>query len=71
MQRYRGDARRDGAGAHAAGYRPRRMIRVGTSGRSYDHWTGVPYPHGAAPRQRLDLYAPRFDTVEVNSTFYR
>ena len=49
------------------------MIRVGTSGWSYPSgkgtWKGVFYP----PRTRDELayYAERFDTVEVNSTFYR
>lgn len=51
-------------------------IRVGTSGWSYPGgrgaWTGVFYP--PAGRRRVDelaYYAERFDTVEVNSTFYR
>jgi uncharacterized protein YecE (DUF72 family) len=51
-------------------------IRVGTSGWSYPTgrgtWNGVFYP---APRPRgfdeLAYYAEHFDTVEVNSTFYR
>jgi uncharacterized protein YecE (DUF72 family) len=46
-------------------------IHVGTSGWSYDHWEGVLYPHGTPARERLDHYVPRFQTVEVNSTFYR
>lgn len=54
-------------------------IRVGTSGWSYPHgrgaWTGIFYPAaGAAGRARVDelaYYAERFDTVEVNSSFYR
>ena len=46
-------------------------IHVGTSGWSYEHWQGVLYPHGAPPRARLDYYAARFRTVEVNSTYYR
>ena len=51
-------------------------IRVGTSGWSYPTgagtWNGIFYP---APRPRgfdeLAYYAERFDTVEVNSSFYR
>jgi uncharacterized protein YecE (DUF72 family) len=51
-------------------------IRIGTSGWSYPSgrgtWNGVFYP---APRPRgfdeLAFYADHFDTVEVNSTFYR
>ena len=49
------------------------MIRVGTSGWSYPSgkgtWKGVFYPPGT--RDELAYYAERFDTVEVNSTFYR
>ena len=49
------------------------MIRVGTSGWSYPSgkgtWKGVFYPPGT--KDELAYYAERFDTVEVNSTFYR
>ncbi|MBA3948371.1 MAG: DUF72 domain-containing protein [Acidobacteria bacterium] len=49
------------------------MIRVGTSGWSYPSgkgtWNGVFYPRGT--RDALAHYAERFDSVEVNSTFYR
>ncbi len=44
---------------------------IGTSGWSYDHWNGVLYPHDLPPAQRLDCYARRFRTTEINSTFYR
>ncbi len=44
---------------------------VGTSGWSYDHWQGILYPRGASSLGRLDAYARRFGTVEVNNTFYR
>lgn len=46
-------------------------IRIGTSGWSYDHWEGVLYPSGTAVAARRDLYAEHFDTVELNSSFYR
>src|SRR3954452_9510676 len=46
-------------------------IHIGTSGWSYDHWQGVLYPHGSSSLERLDAYARRFRTVEVNNTFYR
>jgi uncharacterized protein YecE (DUF72 family) len=46
-------------------------VHVGTSGWSYTHWTGVLYPDGLPPRQRLDYYAPHFGTAELNSSFYR
>ena len=51
-------------------------IRVGTSGWHYPSgagtWNGVFYP-AKRPRgfDELAYYAERFDTVEVNSTFYR
>ena len=37
----------------------------------YDDWRGRLYPEGVPKRQWLKLYAEHFDTVEVNSTFYR
>jgi uncharacterized protein YecE (DUF72 family) len=46
-------------------------VEVGTSGWSYDHWQGVLYPDGTRPVDRLALYAGRFRTVELNSSFYR
>jgi uncharacterized protein YecE (DUF72 family) len=46
-------------------------IRVGTSGWSYDHWAGVFYPDHLPGARRLEYYASRFDTVEIDNTFYR
>jgi uncharacterized protein YecE (DUF72 family) len=46
-------------------------VRIGCSGWMYDDWRGPFYPERAAKRRWLELYAERFDTVEVNSTFYR
>ncbi len=37
----------------------------------YDDWRGRLYPEREPKRRWLELYAQRFDTVEVNSTFYR
>jgi uncharacterized protein YecE (DUF72 family) len=49
-----------------------RPIRIGCSGWNYQHWrNGVFYPPGLAPRRWLEFYVRHFDTVEVNSTFYR
>lgn len=45
-------------------------IRVGTSGWSYDHWSDVFYPTHLPSAKRLAFLASRFDTVEINSTFY-
>ncbi|MDH6194295.1 uncharacterized protein YecE (DUF72 family) [Mycobacterium frederiksbergense] len=47
------------------------MIRIGTSGWSYDHWTGVLYPRGTPAKARLAHYVGEFDTVELNGSFYR
>lgn len=47
-----------------------RSVRVGCSGWSYASWKDAIYA-GAPERRWLELYADRFDTVEVNSTFYR
>jgi uncharacterized protein YecE (DUF72 family) len=37
----------------------------------YDDWRGRLYPEKAPKRRWLELYAQTFDTVEVNTTFYR
>lgn len=47
------------------------MIRIGTSGWSYDHWTDVLYPAGTPVAKRLARYVEAFDTVELNASFYR
>jgi uncharacterized protein YecE (DUF72 family) len=45
---------------------------VGLSGWNYPHWRdGVFYPSRLSASRWLEFYAERFDTVEVNSTFYR
>jgi uncharacterized protein YecE (DUF72 family) len=59
------------APARCAGVPPLRRVHVGTSGWSYAHWTGVLYPEGLLPRQRLDHYLPHFRTVELNASYYR
>src|SRR6185503_3906684 len=46
-------------------------VRIGCSGWQYRHWRGVFYPAGLAVSQWLSYYAERFDTVEINNTFYR
>jgi uncharacterized protein YecE (DUF72 family) len=47
------------------------VARIGTSGWSYDHWEPELYPPGLPPGQRLARYTELFDTVELNSSFYR
>jgi uncharacterized protein YecE (DUF72 family) len=46
-------------------------VRIGCSGWMYDDWRGRLYPDALAKRRWLEAYAGVFDTVEVNSTFYR
>ena len=47
------------------------MLRVGCSGWNYRDWRGTFYPEGLPARRWLEHYAETFDTVEVNTTFYR
>jgi uncharacterized protein YecE (DUF72 family) len=51
--------------------RRRGRLRVGTSGYQYGHWRRRFYPERLAKREWFAHYAERFDTVEINSTFYR
>ncbi len=46
-------------------------VRIGCSGWNYPHWRARVYPPGLPPRRWLGHYARWFDTVEVNSSFYR
>lgn len=48
-----------------------RPVHIGCSGWDYADWRGPFYPPGEPKRRWLELYAQHFDTVEVNSTFYR
>jgi uncharacterized protein YecE (DUF72 family) len=48
-----------------------KQVRIGCSGWMYDDWRGRFYPQREPKRRWLELYAAHFDTVEVNSTFYR
>jgi uncharacterized protein YecE (DUF72 family) len=46
-------------------------IRVGTSAFTAAGWEGAFYPAGMKPADYLTFYATKFNTVEVDSTFYR
>ena len=48
-----------------------RPVRIGCSGWQYKDWRERFYPKGCAQRKWLEFYSRTFDTVEVNSTFYR
>ena len=45
--------------------------RVGCSGWVYRHWRGPFYPEDLPQRRWFEHYAARFDTVEINNSFYR
>jgi uncharacterized protein YecE (DUF72 family) len=47
------------------------VIRIGTSGFSYDDWIGPFYPPDLPAREHLSYYAREFPTVELNVTYYR
>lgn len=44
---------------------------IGTSGYNYPEWRGSFYPEKFSTAKMLAYYAERFNTVEVNYTFYR
>lgn len=47
------------------------MIKLGTSGFSYDDWIGPVYPEDLPKYRWLAYYTTLFDTVELNVTYYR
>jgi uncharacterized protein YecE (DUF72 family) len=46
-------------------------LRLGTSSWSSQDWVGPFYPPGTTPADFLGAYSQHFDTVEVDSTYYR
>ena len=46
-------------------------LHLGTIGWSYDFWKGPFYPAKTASKNFLAYYSSQFNTVEVDSTFYR
>jgi uncharacterized protein YecE (DUF72 family) len=50
---------------------PAGRVRIGTSGWVYPHWRGRFYPKELRSGDWLAYYAERFDTVELNNSFYR
>ncbi len=51
--------------------RSRAAVHIGCSGWQYRHWRGNVYPRALPVKQWLEYYAARFDTVEINNSFYR
>jgi len=45
-------------------------VRIGTSGWHYKHWVGNFYPEKLPASKMLTYYCKRFDTVEINNSFY-
>ena len=45
-------------------------IYIGTSGWAYKHWMGTFYPEGTKVKDRFAYYLEKFNTVEINNTFY-
>lgn len=45
-------------------------VRIGISGWRYAPWRGVFYPPGLLQRRELEFAAGRFDTIELNGSFY-
>jgi uncharacterized protein YecE (DUF72 family) len=45
--------------------------RIGCSGWTYDDWRGPFYPETVRQKDRFAFYATRFDTTEINGSFYR
>lgn len=46
-------------------------LRIGCSGWSYKDWEGAFYPKGLAAKEYLSYYSKVFDSVEIDSSFYR
>ena len=46
-------------------------VRIGCSGWQYRHWRGDLYPRELPQDRWFEFYAERFDTVELNNSFYR
>jgi uncharacterized protein YecE (DUF72 family) len=49
----------------------RGRARVGCSGWQYKHWRSSFYPADLPLARWFEYYAEKFDTVEINNTFYR
>jgi uncharacterized protein YecE (DUF72 family) len=67
----RKESRHQLTGAEPRHRHGRATFRVGTSGYHYRHWRGIFYPESLPPEAWFGCYAVRFDTVELNNTFYR
>ena len=55
---------------HSGSRTPHCTVRIGTSGWHYKHWLGPFYPAELRAKDMLAWYMDRFDTVELNNSFY-
>ncbi len=46
-------------------------IHIGTSGWSYKHWKESFYPPGHPVKEQFSFYSGKFDSVEINNSFYK
>ena len=46
-------------------------VRIGTSGWHYGSWRGPFYPETVKVKEQLAFYTSRFNTAEINNSFYR
>jgi len=49
----------------------KQKIYIGTSGWNYKSWKGKFYPGELAQKEWLDYYSKKFNSVEINNTFYQ
>lgn len=48
-----------------------KKVFIATSGWHYGHWIGPFYPAGIRKKNLFEYYCTKFDTVEINNSFYR
>lgn len=48
-----------------------KLIHIGTSGWHYQHWKGRFYPEDMPDQNMLKYYEKKFETAEINNTFYQ
>lgn len=49
----------------------RARVRIGTSGWNYNHWQGPFYDESLPSKDWLEFYAEKFQSVEINNSFYQ
>jgi uncharacterized protein YecE (DUF72 family) len=47
------------------------VLRIGCSGFFNRHWKGIFYPEDVRQKDWFTYYSSRFDTLEINTTFYK